>query len=300
MSANPQPDHTAIDALEAEARALMLRVGDRVRKARALKGVPRRVISERSGVSPRYIAQLEAGEGNISIALLQRVAMALGQEVEGLIARDDPWTSDTAQLTRLFRHAGDEQRRQALHALGADGPGDRRANRFCLIGLRGAGKSTLGTMAGQHLGLPFLELNAEIEQDAGMPVAEVVALYGQEGYRHLEARALDRVIASHDEVILAAAGGIVAEPETFTTLLACFHTIWLQARPAEHMSRVLGQGDTRPMAGNPEAMQQLRHILQSRQTLYERAGARLDTSGKSLDESVDDLTTLIHQTQQTG
>lgn len=281
------------DSLDLEVEDLMQRVGMRVRKARELKGVPRRVISERSGVSPRYLAQLEAGEGNISIGLLQRVASALDHRIEWFVGQDDPWTSEAMRIADLYRAATAEKRQAAMEALSTHSPDQLRARRICLIGLRGAGKSTLGAMAGQVLHVPFLELNIEIEEHAGMPVAEVVALYGQEGYRELESQALSRIIATHDTVVLAAAGGIVAEPDTFKTLLAHFHTIWIQARPEEHMSRVRNQGDTRPMAGNPEAMDQLRSILKSREALYEQAEAQLDTTGKPLHASAEELVELI-------
>lgn len=285
--------NAAKDSLDLEVEDLMQRVGMRVRKARELKGVPRRVISERSGVSPRYLAQLEAGEGNISIGLLQRVASALDHRIEWFIGQDDPWTSEALRIADLYRNATAEKRQAAMEALSTHSPAQLRARRICLIGLRGAGKSTLGAMAGQMLHVPFLELNIEIEEHAGMPVAEVVALYGQEGYRELESQALSRIIATHDTVVLAAAGGIVAEPDTFKTLLAHFHTIWIQARPEEHMSRVRNQGDTRPMAGNPEAMEQLRSILKSREALYEQAEAQLDTTGKPLHASAEELVELI-------
>jgi len=281
------------DDLAAEVQHLLQRVGARVRKARELKGVSRRVVSERSGVSPRYLAQLEAGEGNISIGLLQRVALALDHRIEWLVGQDDPWTSDVLRIADLYRAATAQKRQKAMEVLNAQTPEQLRARRICLIGLRGAGKSTLGAMAGQMLHVPFLELNIEIEEHAGMPVGEVVALYGQEGYRRLEAQALSRIVATHDTVVLAAAGGIVAEPDTFKTLLAHFHTIWIKASPEEHMSRVRGQGDTRPMAGNPEAMEQLKGILRSREALYERAEAQLDTAGKSLQTSAEELVALI-------
>lgn len=283
------------DDLDAAVRDLRHRVGARVRKARELKGLPRRVVSERSGVSPRYLAQLEAGEGNISIGLLQRVAVALDYRIEWFVGAEDPWTSDALRVADLYRSATADQRRRALEVLNAQAPGQLRARRICLIGLRGAGKSTLGALAAQALDVPFRELNNEIEEHAGMPVSEVVALYGTDGYRQLEGQALDRIIATYDTVILAVAGGVVADPETFKSLLAHFHTIWVKASPEEHMSRVRGQGDIRPMAGIPEAMEQLRAILSSRTPLYERADAQLDTSGKPLSASSEDLVALIRE-----
>ena len=281
------------DAAPSGVEPLLARLGERVRRARELKGIPRRVLSEKSGVSPRYLAQLEAGDGNISIVLLQRVAEALDHRIEWLIGEDDPWASDVLRAAELFRRADTQTRSRVLGLLKPAGGDHNRANRISLIGLRGAGKSTLGELAGARLGMPFVELNCEIEEHSGMPVNEVLALYGQEGYRKLEAQAVSRVIATHESMILAVAGGIVAEPETYQTLLDNFHTIWIKATPDEHMARVRAQGDERPMAGNPEAMQQLRSILTSREALYQRASASLDTSGKHLDNSLDELVAII-------
>ena len=286
---------TATGADETSGDALIRRVGERVRAARERKAIPRRVLSDISGVSPRYLAQLEAGEGNISIALLQRVATALDHRIEWLLSEDDPWTSDVARVADLYRSARRDVQQTVLRVLNAEPAETRRAHRICLIGLRGAGKSTLGALTGEALGLPFVELNLEIEAHSGMPVEEVMALYGQEGYRRLEAQAIDRVIATHDSVVLAVAGGIVAEPETYTTLLAHFHTIWLRTSPDEHMTRVRAQGDERPMAGNPEAMDQLKSILTSRESLYARANAQLNTSEKTVEVSLQDLLALIEQ-----
>ena len=281
------------DEHDAAAEALIRQVGARVRRARQMKNLSRRALSERSGVSPRYLAQLEAGEGNISIGLLHRVALALDLGIEQLVGRDDPWASEAARVTDLFRAAPDDVRSRVLGLLAPEGPAGRRAKRICLIGLRGAGKSTLGAMAGEALGLPFVELNREIETLSGMPVGEVMALYDMEGYRRLEAEALEQVTLSHDALILAVAGGIVGEPETYQSLLDTFHTIWLQTSPEEHMSRVRAQGDERPMAGNPGAMDQLRSILEARRALYARASATLDTAGRTVDASLADLLALI-------
>jgi len=283
----------ATDDPEAAVQQLITRVGERVRFARERKGIPRRVLSEMSGVSPRYLAQLEAGDGNISIGLLKRVAIALGHQIEWLLSEEDPWTSEVLQVTELYRAAGRDMRQQVRDLLAPATDATKRCNRVCLIGLRGAGKSTLGAMTGKALGVPFVELNKEIEEHSGMPVNEVLALYGQEGYRRLEALAVDRIVATHDSVILAVAGGIVAEPETYNNLLSHFHTVWIKARPDEHMTRVRAQGDTRPMAGNPEAMDQLKSILTSREALYSRAEAQLETSDKSVDQSASELSSLI-------
>ena len=270
-------------------------VGERVRMARARRGISRKVLSELSGVSQRYLAQLEGGQGNISIALLKRIAVALDHRIEWLVGEDDPWNSDALRVAALFRAATVEQKRRVLALLDPDNAGEQRGRRIALIGLRGAGKSTLGRLAAAARDIPFVELNAEIEATSGMPVNELMALYGQEGYRRLERQAVERIAAAHDSVILAVAGGIVSEPDTFNFLLRHFHTIWLKAKPEEHMSRVRKQGDTRPMAGNPAAMDELKTILTSRESLYAQSGAQVDTSGKDVEDSLADLLETIER-----
>jgi len=284
---------TGLEAEQAQSARFLAQVGDRVRAARARKGISRRVLSEVSGVSPRYLAQLESGKGNISIALLLKIAVALDFKVEWLVSEDDPWTSDSANMRYLFANATRVQRRQVIDLLETEKPENLRAGRIALIGLRGAGKSTLGRRAAAHLGLPFVELNAEIEAACGMPVNEVFSLYGQDGYRRLERQALERIVATHENMILAVAGGIVSEPETYTYFLRHYYSIWLKASAAEHMARVQGQGDERPMIGNPDAMTDLRRILASRESLYARAEAWVDTTGATPEDSLADLLSVI-------
>lgn len=273
--------------------AFIARVGERVRKARERKGVTRKRLSELSQVSQRYLAQLESGAGNISIALLRRVAAALDHRIEWLVCEEDPWASEAVEIAALYASASLAQRQRVKQALVPDRPSLLRRRRIALIGLRGAGKSTLGRLLGETLNVPFLELNRDIEEQSGMPVNEVMALYGQEGYRRLERQALERMVQTSDSVVLAVAGGIVAEPETYNFLLRNFHTIWLRATPEEHMSRVRSQGDERPMAGNPKAMEELNTILTSREAPYSRAEATLSTSGKPLPQSHADLCATV-------
>lgn len=268
--------------------ALLARVGGRVRAARNTHGLSRRALSELSGISQRYLAQLENGEGNMSLALLERVARALDTPLVALVGDDEPET-----IAERFRHADAATQAAVLGLLPP--PDDGRAARVCLVGLRGAGKSTLGQGAGAALGAPFVELNREIEAHAGMPVSEIMGLYGPDGYRALEAQTLDRVIAGHSRVILAVAGGIVADADTYDRLLARFHTIWISASAQEHMDRVRAQGDERPMAGNPQAMAQLRALLEARIPLYSRADAHLETGGRPVDASIAALTGLIRE-----
>ncbi|MDQ7071250.1 MAG: helix-turn-helix transcriptional regulator [Rhodobacterales bacterium] len=286
---SPNPLHSPVDD---QVTALIAHVGERVRKARQVKGIPRRVLSEMSGVSPRYLAQLEAGVCNISIGLLLRVAIALDHPIEQLLGEEDPWTSDSLRVADLYRIANADVRRKALEILNPE-PENAKADRICLIGLRGAGKSTLGARMGAELGVPFVELNREIEEQSGMNISEIMELYGADGYRRLENQALNRIISTYDNIVLAVAGGVVGNPETYNTLLEKFHSIWIKATPQDHMERVQGQGDLRPTAGNPEAMEHLKSLLTSRSPLYARADVVLETTGKPVEVSTRELSALV-------
>ena len=266
---------------------LLKRIGDRVRDLRKGKSLSRQVLADISGVSSRYLAQLECGEGNISISLLHKVATALDCSIEQLLSEADP---EVARITQLVSQATPDRRAAALEALKAAGK-----NRVCLIGLRGAGKSTLGRLAGKALGVPFVELNREIEAMGGMPVPEIMALYGQDGYRRLEADALRQIARRDGAIILAVAGGIVSDSSTYDALKRAFHTIWVKATADEHMGRVRAQGDLRPMKDNPRALSQLKALLAEREALYAQAEAHLDTSGESREKSLERLLRLLDQ-----
>lgn len=232
-----------------------------MRAERTQRRLTRNQLAERSRVSLRYLAQLEAGQGNISLGVLHRIAQAL---------------------------------ETAAHILvGGGAPPPARARRIALIGLRGAGKTTLGRLLAESLDWPFVELNREIETLSGLAVNEVIALYGQDGYRRLERQAVERAAAAHENVVLAAAGGLVTEPETFRFVQTHFHTIWLKAAPHEHMNRVRAQGDERPMAGHPQAMAALNALLGEREALYASAHATLDTSGAALIHSHHALLSMV-------
>lgn len=268
-------------------------VGHRLRWARKQRKMSRRHLSERSGVSQRYLAQLESGSGNISIGLLYKICVALGYDPEVLLGSVDPWNDGYSEFRALYVNAGVEQQQAALNALRPSENLSEKKRRLCLLGLRGAGKSTLGRLLAAQLSLPFVELNQVIEEQSGIPVSEVIALYGQEGFRELEKSALASVIDDVNSVVLAVGGGIVSEPSTFSNLLQNFHTIWLKASPEEHMERVRLQGDSRPMAGNPKAMDELRSILTSRSSLYAQADSMLDTSGNSVEHSETELMSVV-------
>ncbi len=269
----------------------LLRVGKRVRVCRNRLNLSRRELSERSSVSERYLAQLEAGSGNVSIVLLKRIADALSVPIAPLV--DDGQDSPLARLVTSYFLAPTNLQAQAIRLLDPTSDGGLKGRKFALIGLRGAGKSTLGRKAGTSLGYPFKELNSLIAQTSGMPVSEIIDLYGQEGYRRLEKRAIEGVANSNEPVILAVAGGIVSDTQTFEYLLSRFNTIWLKTSPQEHMERVRAQGDERPMAGNPAAMAELKGILQARDELYARADAQIDTAGKDVAASTKDLLSCI-------
>jgi XRE family aerobic/anaerobic benzoate catabolism transcriptional regulator len=271
-------------------------LGRRVRHMRALRGMSRKVLARVSGISERYIAQLESGKGNVSIKLLRRAAAGMGIRVEDLVV-DETAPQDWPIIRDLLRAASPAQIARARESLSGSAPavaGDgTRADRVALIGLRGAGKSTLGRIAAERLGRPFIELDKEIERAHGLSIGEILALYGQEGFRRREHAMLRELVARPGATIVATGGGIVAEPLTFDLLLASFHTIWLKAGPAEHMARVRQQGDLRPMADDPTAMQELRAILTSREPLYARAHATVDTSGLAIDAAATRLITAI-------
>jgi XRE family aerobic/anaerobic benzoate catabolism transcriptional regulator len=269
-------------------------LGQRVRRIRALRGMSRKVLAEASDISERYIAQLESGMGNVSVLLLRRVAKAAGITLDDLIGD----TSDqTASFRDLLRTASPEAIGRAKAALrGEDTVSLHRrpaVDRVALIGLRGAGKSTLGRLAAKRLRWKFVELNREVERETGFSMAEIFRLYGQEGYRRLEITALRKISARREPMILATGGGIVSEPATFELLVSSFFTIWLRASPKEHMTRVRQQGDLRPMANERAAMDDLRTILSTREPFYARADAVIDTSGRSVDSGANEILSVV-------
>ena len=265
-------------------------LGQRVRTMRALRGMSRKVLAKVSGISERYIAQLEGGKGNVSIVLLRRVSNAMGAHLEDLIPSTEP-APDWPVIRDLIRKATPKQIAHAKDVLSGQGNGASTQRHvafagIALIGLRGAGKSTLGKLLAKKIGWSFVELNKEIERQNGLSVAEIIALYGQEGFRRMEQAALNQLLARKELMVLATGGGIVSEPLTFDLILSSFYTIWLKAKPEEHMARVVAQGDQRPMAGSTEAMEDLKRILAGRELLYRKADAIVDTSGKSVAQSL--------------
>lgn len=267
-------------------------LGSRVRDTRARLHMSRKVLAATSGVSERYLAQLEGGHGNISILLLRQVAQALSLALPDLLREERLHSVKLTQLTHYLEKLSPRRLLQArsilVSAFGELDPQQRR-NRIALIGLRGAGKSTLGRALAEKLNVPFVELDMEIEREAGVPLSEIFSLYGQAAYRSLELRCLENVIELHGQAVIATGGSLVTEPEAFELLRASCFTIWLKASSEEHMQRVIDQGDMRPMTGREESMSYLRQILDERDSLYRLADATIDTSGRTVAESLGEL-----------
>jgi XRE family aerobic/anaerobic benzoate catabolism transcriptional regulator len=240
---------------EAQETLYLARLGERVRAWRTDHGMTRRALAAASGVSERYLAQLEAGRGNISVLLLRRVARAMNVPVEHLVREEE-----------------------SAHAA-----------RVALVGLRGAGKSTLGGKLAQALGVPFIELDREVEKEAGAPLGEVFAMYGQDAYRRFERRALERVLNEHERAVIATGGSLVTDPSSYELLLSRCYCVWLRASPQDHMSRVIAQGDMRPFKGRSAALDEIRKLLADRERLYARAPLAVDTTGKTVRQSLQEL-----------
>ncbi|MGI9523875.1 MAG: shikimate kinase [Hyphomicrobiaceae bacterium] len=286
-AAEQRDTHGSERPADSEGECYLSQLGSCVRDVRRRLRMSRRILSERSGVSPRFIAQLEAGTGNISILRLKRIADQLDIPLEALVAlRSD---ASAALAFRALRSATSHSIHSAVHRAGFD----RTQNRLALIGLRGAGKSTLGARVADALDIAFVELNDEIAIRHGLAVSEIFALYGEERYRQLERECLDAIIEEDQPVVLAVGGGVVQVDSTYARLLEHFTTIWISAQPDEHMARVLAQGDRRPVSGRPDAMDHLRALLERRRELYGRAHHHFDTSGMSEEQAVKDLKSII-------
>jgi XRE family aerobic/anaerobic benzoate catabolism transcriptional regulator len=276
-------------------RDYLTTLGDRVREARARRGASRKLLARDSGVSERYLAQLETGQGNISILLLRQIATALSVPLTELLAEESGEAVEFALTAQFLKRLPPQKlaavRSQLVRDYGS--ARDERMKRIALIGLRGAGKSTLGARLAKALGTPFVELDREIEREAGTSLSEIFLLYGQAGYRRYERRCLQRVLERNDRAVIATGGSIVSEPGTYELLLSTCFTVWLKAEPGEHMARVIAQGDTRPMAGNDQAMEDLRRILDGRATLYGQADVTVDTAGKTPEQTLSALRNAV-------
>jgi len=292
----------ATEADEAK-NPFLVALGERTRALRARRGMTRKALALAAEVSERHLANLEYGVGNASVLVLRDVARALQCTLAELLG-DVTTTSPEWLMLRELLEGRDEQTLRRVRVavgelLGIGGAnashGRKRSAQVALIGLRGAGKSTLGAMLAEDLGFPFVELSREIEKFAGCSISEIQALYGQNAYRRYERRALEEAIQIYPEAVIATPGGIVSDPANFNLLLAHCTTVWLQADPEDHMKRVLAQGDTRPMAASREAMDDLKSILAGRAAFYSKAEFQLDTSAQALEPTFAALRALVRE-----
>ncbi|MSR12990.1 MAG: helix-turn-helix domain-containing protein [Gammaproteobacteria bacterium] len=295
MPLSAQPKTLGADSLAEDDAAALAGLGTRIRQARARRGMTRRALALHSEVSERYLAHLEGGEGNASFLVLRRVALALKLPLAELVDERPPASIEWALLEQLLKDQPTASLQRIRHQLQREVVHSEhlRGARVALIGLRGAGKSTLGAQVAAHLDRPFIELDREIEVSAGASLEEIFLLYGQAGYRRHEMRCLQRLIEETPRCVIATGGSIVSEPATYSLLLTACTTVWLKASPEEHMARVVAQGDLRPMSGNAEAMDDLRHILLERADRYAQADFTLDTTGKSLTTTFTALLDLL-------
>jgi XRE family aerobic/anaerobic benzoate catabolism transcriptional regulator len=280
----------------AQTAAFLGAIGREVRKNRAKRGMTRRQLAQASETSERYLAQIESGAGNPSVSVLRSIAQALDLAAAALLPENGARTAELGSLLDLLAQVPEKELpalAKELAARVARAGGADRGQRIALVGLRGAGKSTLGRMLAQHLDWPFIELDRRVAEDYGVSVPDLIEMAGMATFRRHERDALDRVIAGHECAIITTAGGIVSNPETYALLLRRTHTVWIKARPDEHMSRVMAQGDFRPMAQNRAAMADLVAILEARRADYARADAELDTSADAVEVSFTKLLRIV-------
>jgi XRE family aerobic/anaerobic benzoate catabolism transcriptional regulator len=305
MTLDALPSSDAAPSDEAsDKNPFLVALGERVRSLRARRGMTRKSLATAADVSERHLANLEYGVGNASILVLLQVAQALQCSLAELLGDTTASSPEWLLIRELLEHRDEATLRRVRVAIGdllGTGGATTRSPRIALIGLRGAGKTTLGQMLADDLGFPFVELSREIEQFAGCSVSEIQALYGVNAYRRYERRALEEAIQIHAEAVIATPGGLVSDPATFNLLLSHCTTVWLQADPEDHMKRVIAQGDMRPMAGNAgnsEAMDDLKRILAGRAAFYSKAEFKLDTSAQPQQQTFDKLRALVREALQ--
>ncbi|WP_353094410.1 helix-turn-helix transcriptional regulator [Methylibium sp.] len=287
---------------ETDKNPFLVALGDRVRSLRARRGMTRKAVAVAADVSERHLANLEYGVGNASILVLLQVAQALQCSLAELIGDVTTSSAEWLLIRELLERRDEATLKRVREAIGgllgmggANAGGASRSTRIALIGLRGAGKSTLGHRLAEDLGFPFVELSREIEKFAGCSTSEIQALYGQNAYRRYERRAVEEAIQIYPEAVIATPGGLVSDASTFNLLLAHCTTIWLKATPEDHMKRVIAQGDLRPMADNSQAMDDLKGILAGRAAFYSKAEFHLDTSAQPIEATYDALRHLANE-----
>jgi XRE family aerobic/anaerobic benzoate catabolism transcriptional regulator len=295
-NAKPREKPASAPSGAASAAAFLAGIGREVRRNRAKRGMTRRQLAHASQTSERYLAQIESGTGNPSVSVLRAIAQALDLPCSALLPEAGARTAALGAILDLLAQVPEGE----LPALASEietrvalpGSADR-ARRIALVGLRGAGKSTLGRMLARHLGSPFIELDRLVEEDYGASIPDLIEMAGTATFRRHERSALDRIITANEAAIITTAGGIVSNQETYALLLRRTHTIWIKARPEDHMSRVMAQGDFRPMAQNRAAMADLVAILEARRADYARAEAAVDTSDDTVEQSFAKLLQIV-------
>jgi XRE family transcriptional regulator, aerobic/anaerobic benzoate catabolism transcriptional regulator len=291
-------DKRAPQTQRADDGAFVTGIGRLVRLARAKRGLTRRQLAHDSGASERYLAQIESGQGNPSVIILRSIAAALDVPIIELIPRTNGRTAAMTQILDILGRtplAELPALAKLIESHAAQDSASDRARRIALIGLRGAGKSTLGRKLAHALDCPFVELDRLVEQDYGARIPDLIEIAGLATFRRYERACLERVIEANAAAVIATAGGIVSDAETYALLLRRTHAVWVKARPEEHMSRVMEQGDFRPMAQNREAMADLVAILDARGADYARAQAELDTSGDTVERSLEKLQEIVRR-----
>jgi len=274
----------------------LIQIGSSVRSLRASRGMTRKMLARDSSVSERYLANLEQGQGNISINLLRQVANALHTEPAKLLPTTDKRSPEQSLINEFLTRLSRDDQKTALKMLYQRFSSvDNNQTRIALIGMRGAGKTTLGRLLEERQNLPFVKLVDVIESVGGMSVPEILELSGQSGYRRLEEDALFQTLNDHNSCCIEAGGSIVSEANELNVLLTSCLVIWVKTSPQEHMDRVIAQGDFRPMADNKHAMSDLESILIERSPYYEQAHAILDTTGKSVEQSFEDLLLIVQE-----
>ena len=272
---------------------LLQSLGRKVRALRAGRGMTRKMLAADSGVSERYLAQLEQGKGNISIGLLHRVSTALRTDITDLLQEGSEITAEQVLINELVQGLNSDDQQRALQLLYQNFSAVNDSNRIALVGMRGAGKTSLGSRLAEHRGVPFVQLVTQIEKLAGMAVAEILSLSGQDGYRRLEEKALFHVLAESDRCVIETGGSIVSESSLFNVLLTTCQVVWIKALPEDHMQRVIDQGDVRPIENNDDSMADLRRILAAREPFYAQAHAIIDTENSSLEKSLKQLISVL-------
>jgi XRE family aerobic/anaerobic benzoate catabolism transcriptional regulator len=277
---------------------LLTTLGRRVRTARIEHDWTLADLAERSGLSRRFLSDLEAGRGNISVARLFAVGQALDLPLERLLAEEETTEGVHGLRRRLLTELetlDEVDLREACDWLRTRYASHEGYDKFALIGLRGAGKTSIGRRIAERLGLPFVELDQRVEHAAGMNLSDIFSIHGEEYYRRLEREALSTIVSGPGGVVIAASGGIVNDADAYSLLRSACYTIWLRAAPEHHWGRVVAQGDRRPMRGKPQAMAELRALLETRRELYARAHHQVDTSALGFDGAVEAVYEAIAQ-----